>query len=187
MSTVVAYLRERFRITLFGPVCVLLTTAAAWSVSGITVTLLPITFLIGVVLLLQFRLWDDLEDRGRDRHTHPTRVLVNTSAGPFWRILTMVTVGALVLGGRQPNTFVAMLALDTAFWCAYRIVRPHVSVNSWRFGVLLSKYPAFVGVMAVSLGDVDPARLGIAATATYLGASGYELLHDSPARVGGTS
>ena len=187
MSTVAAYVRERFRVARFGPICLLLAAAAAWSAGGATMSLLPITFLLGAVLLLQFRLWDDLEDRSRDRHTHPTRVLVNAPAEPFRRVLAVLAVGAIALSARQPNAFAATLALNVAFWCAYRIVRPRVSPNSWRFGLLLGKYPGFVGVMALSLGDVDSARLGMAATAAYLCASGYELLHDSPARVGGTS
>ncbi len=187
MRTVAAYLRERFRLALFGPLCLLLTAAAAWSTGGVTTSPLPITVLLGAILLLQFRLWDDLEDRSRDRRTHPTRVLVTAPDEPFRRLLIMLTVAALVVSTRRPGAFAATLMLNAAFWCAYRIVRPHVSGNSWRFGLLLCKYPAFVGVMALVLGDVDPARLGMAATATYLCASGYELLHDSPARVGGTS
>jgi len=187
MSTVVAYLRERFPIALFGPVCLLLTTAAAWPAGRVAMSLLPITFLLAAVLVMQFRLWDDLEDRIRDRHAHPTRVLVNANEEPFRRLLTMLTIAAIVLSARELNAFAATLALNAAFWCAYRILRPRISANSWRFGLLLCKYPAFVGVMALSLGDVDRVRLGLAATATYLCASGYELLHDSPARVGGTS
>ena len=185
MRTVAAYLRERFRLALFGPLCLLLTAAAAWSTGGVTTSPLPITVLLGAILLLQFRLWDDLEDRSRDRHTHPTRVLVTAPAEPFRRVLAMLAVAAIALSARQPNAFAATLALNIAFWCAYRVVRPRVSPNSWRFGLLLCKYPGFVGVMAISLGDVDSARLGMAATAAYLCASGYELLHDSPARVGG--
>jgi hypothetical protein len=52
---------------------------------------------------------------------------------------------------------------------------------------LLLKYPGFVAVLAVSLGDVIPARLAAAAAMSYVCASGYELLHDSPARIGGAS
>ncbi len=36
---------------------------------------------LAVVLLLQFRLWDDLEDLERDRAVHPDRVLVRSDSG----------------------------------------------------------------------------------------------------------
>jgi 4-hydroxybenzoate polyprenyltransferase len=187
MSMVSAYLRERFPLLLFGPVCLLLTVAAAWSAPGAPVPRLAVVFLFGTVLVVQFRLWDDLEDRARDRVTHPTRVLVNAPEGPFRVLLLFLTLASAALGAEQRAALAATLVLNGACWCAYRLARPRISAHGWRFGVLPLKYPGFVAVMALSLGDVIAARLAAAAATTYVCASGYELLHDSPARVGGSS
>jgi hypothetical protein len=187
MNTVAAYFRERFPLMLFGPVCLLLTAAAAWSAASVTAPRLATALLLGIVLVVQFRLWDDLEDRGRDRVAHPARVLVNAAEEPFRILLFVLMLAAATLSAAQPSALAATLALNGAFWCAYRLARPRVSATGWRFGLLLLKYPGFVAVLAVSLGDVIPARLAAATAMSYVCASGYELLHDSPARIGGAS
>jgi Ni/Fe-hydrogenase subunit HybB-like protein len=187
MSTPAAYFRERFPVRLFGPVCVLLTAAAAWSATSVTPTHLAAALLFGIILVVQFRLWDDLEDRQRDRVTHPLRVLVSAAEEPFRILLVVLMLASAALSAQQPAALAATLALDGAFWGAYRLARPRISANGWRFGLLLLKYPAFVAAIALFLGDVIPARLALAAAMSYLCASGYELLHDSPARLGGAS
>jgi hypothetical protein len=126
-------------------------------------------------------------DRNRDRAAHPTRVLVNARPEPFRILLLVLTAAAVALSAGEQAALAATLALNTAGWCAYRLARRRLSLNGWRFGLLPLKYPGFVTVMALSLGDVIPARLAVAAATTYVCASGYELLHDSPARVGGAS
>ena len=187
MRTITAYFRERFPLAVFAPLCLLLTAAAFWSVANVTVPRVAVALLLGIALVVQFRLWDDLEDRIRDRATHPTRVLVTAPAEPFRILLFVLTAIAIALSaGRQP-ALAALLALNAAGWCTYRLVRRRLSLNGWRFGLLPLKYPGFVTVLAVFLGDVIPVRLAVAAATTYVCASGYELLHDGPARVGGAS
>jgi hypothetical protein len=185
MRTIAAYFRERFPLAVFGPVCLLLPAAAFWSVANVTALRLAIALLLGIALVVQFRLWDDLEDRIHDRVAHPARVLVNATTQPFRSLLLGIAATALALSASQPAALAATLALNAAGWCAYR-VRRRISPNGWRFGLLPLKYPGFVVVIAFSLGDVNPVRLAAAAAAAYMCASGYELLHDSPARVGGT-
>jgi hypothetical protein len=187
MKAVAGWFRERFALSLFGPVCLLLTAAAAWSARDVTSPLLSVTLLFGVVLLVQFRLWDDLEDRDRDRQTHPARVLVNAPTAPFHFLLVALTAASFTIVAYDPEAGAATLVLNVAVWCAYRIVRPRMSPNGWRFGLLPWKYSGFVAVMTLVLGDADLSRLAMAATATYVCASGYELLHDTPAAVGGAS
>jgi hypothetical protein len=187
MRTMAAYFGERFPVTVFVPVFVLLTVAAFWSVANATVLRLTVALLLGIALVVQFRLWDDLEDRDHDRATHPRRVLVTVRAEPFRILLLILTVSSIALSAGQRAALVATLALNAGGWCAYRLARRGISRNGWRFGLLPLKYPGFVTVMALSLGDVIPVRLAVAAAATYVCASGYELLHDSPARVGGAS
>ena len=187
MSTIGAYLRERFPVTLFGPVCLVLTAAASWSVVSVTAPRLTATLLLGIVLVVQFRLWDDLEDRTRDRTRHPARVLVNAPVRPFHAVLLILMSVSVALSAQQGAALAAVLGLNAAFWCGYRLARPSLSTNAWSFGLLLLKYPGFIGVMALSIGDVIPARLAAAAATSYVCASGYELLHDRPARVGDAS
>lgn len=187
MKTIAAYFRERFPLAVFGPVCLLVTAAAFWSVTSVAALRLAAAPLLGIALVVQFRLWDDLEDRTRDRAAHPTRVLVNAPAEPFRRLLLALTALAIALSASQQAALVSALALNAAGWVAYRLVRRRLSPNSWRFGLLPLKYPGFVAVMALFLGDVIPVRLAVAVATTYVCASGYELLHDSPARVGGAS
>lgn len=187
MRMIPAYVRERFPLAVFGPVCLLLTTAAFWSVASVSIPRLAVALLLGIALVVQFRLWDDLEDRIHDRATHPTRVLVNSPAQPFRVLLLVVAATAIALSAGQQTALAATLALNAAGWCAYRLVRRRLPVNGWRFGLLPLKYPGFVAVLALSLGDVVPVRLALAAATTFVCASGYELLHDSPAHVGGAS
>ena len=185
MKMIAAYFRERFPLAVFGPVCFMLTAAAFWSVASTTALRLAVTLLLGIALVVQFRLWDDLEDRIRDRATHPTRVLVSASPEPFRILLVVLTGIGIALSASRPAALASALALNAAGWCAYRLVRRRLSANGWRFGLLPLKYPGFVAVMAVFLGDVIPVRLAAAAATAYVCASGYELLHGSPARIGG--
>ena len=187
MRTIAVYFRERFPLAVFGPVFLLLAAAAFWSVASATALRLAVTVVLGIALVVQFRLWDDLEDRIRDRAAHPTRVLVNAPGAPFRILLVVLTATAIALSASQPAALASALALNAAGWCAYRLVRRRLSPHGWRFGLLPLKYPGFVVVMAMFLGDVAPVRLAVVAATTYLCASGYELLHDSPARVGDAS
>ena len=187
MRTMAAYFRERFPPAVFVPAFMLLTVAAFWSVANATGLRLAVALLLGIALLAQFRLWDDLEDRVRDRATHPTRVLVNAPTAPFRILLLVLTASAIAVSAGHRPALVATLVLNATGWCAYRLARRRISLNGWRFGLLPLKYPGFVTVMAFSLGDVIPVRLAVAAATTYVCASGYELIHDSPARVGGAS
>lgn len=187
MRTIAAYFRERFPLIVFVPVFIFLTVAAFWSVTNATGPRLAVALLLGIALVVQFRLWDDLEDRDRDRATHPMRVLVTAPAEPFRILLLLLTAAAIAFSAGHPAALVATLVLNAVGWCGYRLARRRISLNGWRFGLLPLKYPGFVSVMAFSLGDVVPLRLAIAAATTYVCASGYELLHDTPARVGGAS
>jgi 4-hydroxybenzoate polyprenyltransferase len=187
MRTMAAYFRERFPLAVFVPVFVLLTVAAFWSVANATGLRLLVALLLGIALVVQFRLWDDLEDRERDRAAHHTRVLVNAPVEPFRILLLLLAALSIALSAGQRGALGATLVLNAGGWCAYRLARHRISPNGWRFGLLPLKYPGVVAVMALSLGDVIPVRLAIAAATTYVCASGYELLHDSPARVGGAS
>ena len=106
---------------------------------------------------------------------------------PFRILLLLLTASATAFSAGHRPALIATLVLNATGWCAYRLARRRISPNGWRFGLLPLKYPGFLTVMAFALGDVIPVRLAVAAATTYVCASGYELIHDGPARVGGAS
>ena len=68
------YLAERFQNRTYLPMAVVIAGAASGgSLSGVR---LGIDAAFALLLLAQFRSWDDLADRGRDAVSHPDRVLV---------------------------------------------------------------------------------------------------------------
>ena len=175
-----AYLVERFRPAVFIPAIALHLMLALWAAGAEpTAARLAAAAGLAALLLLQFRLWDDLEDRHRDRATHPERVLVVASPTPFRLALTVLGAANLVVLGAAPSAAApaALAVLDIAFFAAYRL-RARVSDRFWRFCVLLAKYPAFVGLIAVATGAPRACRLALAMAAMYAAASGYEAHHD---------
>ena len=175
-----AYLAERFRPALFIPAIVLHVLLALWA-AGAEPTAARLVAAAGVttLLLLQFRLWDDLEDRDRDRAAHPERVLARTSPAPFRRALVAIGLGNFVALAAAPSAaaLTGLVVLDAAFFAAYRL-RARASDRVWRFGLLLAKYPSFVGLVAAAAGAPRTFRLALAMAAMYAAASLYEACHD---------
>ena len=174
-----AYLRERFPQRIFAPAAIGIVVAAHWaSTAPTTAPTLMFVTACSFLFLLQFRLWDDLEDRDRDAATHPERLLVRMPAAPYRCALmglALANVALCGIGGWPPA--VEMMLLNLAFHVAYRRTRRHVPDGVWRFSILLLKYPAFVGVLATILGAPQPGRVAVAALVAYSTACGYEALH----------
>ena len=177
-----AYLAQRFRPAVFAPATALHVGLALWA-AGAEPTPARLASAAGLaaLLLLQFRLWDDLEDRGRDRATHPERILVVAPPAPFRCALVAIGVGNLVvLAARSAVAAAGLAVLDVAFLAAYRL-RPRVSDRLWRFGVLLAKYPVFVALVAAAIGAPPTPRLALAMAVMHAAAIGYEVHHNRPA------
>jgi hypothetical protein len=182
-----AYLRERFPLRIFGLAATGLLAAASWASTPTPATLIHATAL-SALLLLQFRLWDDLEDRARDRATHPERLLVRTPAAPHRRALLCLALANVALCGiNRWAAAVELALLDLVFHLAYRRIRRHLPDPVWRFSILLSKYPALVVVLAAVLGAPQRGRLTVAALVAYSTACGYEALHGRSHCAGVTS
>ena len=178
----IAYLRERFPLAIYGLAIALHVAAALWATTT-RPTLVSLARPVGfaALLLLQFRLWDDLDDRERDRAIHPDRVLVRSAPAPFRLALVALAIGNLTflaIAG-QVATTAGVALLDLAFWLAYRRLRPGVAESVWRFSVLLVKYPAFVVLLATTGGALAPDRLLVAVLGVYACACAYEALHDN--------
>ena len=167
----------------------------------------PATFVVDVVLasllFAQFRILDDLADRRRDAQTHPERVLVRArtvrSIVIAGLILAAATAGILLLrtavlldsavaSAARPSAIGAYLALIglLSSWYSLRGERTLVGDH-----LLLTKYPAFVWIIATSRVTFPApgraaatAQLALSMLAVYLAACVYEALHDdrSPGR-----
>jgi hypothetical protein len=177
--TIPAYFRERFRLAVFVPAILGLAAVALAAAGAWTMTAAAFAVALTSVLVVQFRLWDDLEDRGRDMRTHPERVLVRSAAWPFWLLwLALFLAGALLFerAGRPPAPL-AYYTVVAATFIAYRWMRALVSERAWSRWLLLAKYPAFVSTVALAVGRLSPPRLLIAAVVAFVAAQLYERAH----------
>ena len=179
---VTAYLRERFHLRLFGPLAVAIGVGA----SGVRLDWASVVVDSGFALLLlaQFRLWDDLADRARDGVEHPDRVLVRarevTPAIAFCGALAVLNIciavwrsgtAVAVLGGLNVAAGVWYLSAgskDPAYGRTHAAYIP----------VLLTKYPAFVFVVAGGRLADAPLPILASAAALYVVVCAYEAWHD---------
>src|SRR5437870_9734138 len=76
LEELIRYRRSRVPLRLYLPLAVFLTIAAQLTGRQGTILTLLIDLALAGTMLFQFRLWDDLTDRERDRLEHPERVLV---------------------------------------------------------------------------------------------------------------
>jgi len=132
-----------------------------------------------VLLIVQFRLWDDLEDIEHDRKRYPERTLVRGTKLTRFRAALGVSIAATVplfaiFAGRYQA--VAYLALVVGFWLLYRMIHALAVRRLVRSILVLAKYPAFVLLLAT-----EPWRMWTAAVAMtlYLLLVVYEWRHDA--------
>ncbi len=172
------YWSERFAPGLFVPAAAIIALASQAG-SGVSGRAWTIASLLALLLLAQFRLWDDLADRERDRGVHPDRLLVRTTRiGPFVATcagLALVNV-ILLAAWRGAFAAAALLILDAAA-LAYYAWRPghRTAVSDL---LLLAKYPLFVVLLASPVAQ-PPAHVAAAAVAIYAAACVFEIRHDA--------
>ena len=174
-SSIARYRYERFPLTLFVPVIlflaipILVAGEAAARAKALTTLL---------VLLFQFRLWDDLSDLKTDRLEFPERVLSRASSLTSFRWLWVAATGVvlLLLWGHRDLQLLYLAALLFFFvwyrWLADRAPR------ALAYHIVLLKYPLFVCVAArIASARVDELLLGTMALVFFTFAV-YEPLHD---------
>jgi hypothetical protein len=175
-----AYRRERFPLPLFAPIALAL---ALFAQLGSEIDPLRAAHAFGCALLLlaQFRLWDDLADRERDRMAHPGRALVRAvSVAPF--VAGCVGLAALNLAAATwrgaGSTVLFLVAVDAAAlaWYACRPATRSIVTDL----VLLAKYPAFVVVLSAGA-STSRLLLTLSAASAYALACAYEAWHDPSA------
>ena len=171
-----AYLRERFPLSLFGPLALILAALAA---GGSTNSVAFGATTLGALLLLaQFRIWDDFADRQKDAIEHPGRVLVSSEANGsvLWLGVALLAINVSTAASRGASASVIVLAcLHVALGCHY-FLRDRRTVLGDQ--LLLSKYPAFVVILAGDRLLSSPVAVLLAAAAVYAAASAYEAWHD---------
>ena len=144
----------------------------------------PASFLwstgLAFLLILQFRLWDDLVDVQRDRHGHPSRLLCRAeSLTGFDVLLGVLSVlnGFWIsqLGGIIPLLVFWLYTLLLGLWYWLRPSRS--PGRDYGYHVVLTKYPLFVYLLSGHSSAPIP-RLLLSLLLVYFCFGVYELLHD---------
>jgi 4-hydroxybenzoate polyprenyltransferase len=141
-----------------------------------------IAFAMAFLLVLQFRLWDDLCDVERDRVEHSERVLGRSAAlWPFWGLFGLLMAINLFLAALVRGSWAAAMLLGThvllAAWYGARSQLPWLPVVNYH--IVLLKYPLFVWMLgAISAADIFNPRHFISAALVYLALCIYEVAHD---------
>lgn len=174
---ILAYLRERFRLAFFGPIACVLALGALGRFAEPLV--LVTTAAAGLLLLAEFRIWDDVADRRKDAVEHPDRVLVR--AENHQRVvelgIALLPLNLAIAALRDPSfVSVALLAFLHAALGTYYLLRRGRTVLGDQ--VLLAKYPAFVCILAGDRVFTSPLPVAVAAALIYVAASVYEAWHD---------
>lgn len=178
------YLATRF-VSLPMAALLLLLLATSWCVSLPTGAFEVLTDLaIATLLLLEFRLWDDLSDVQIDRARHPNRVLPRSAhLASFWWLLAIVATlaGVVAAWSRTWQGIAAFVAIHLLLAAWYRMPRRTVWETA-NYHFVLLKYPAFVVVLSMRHGASWGVTLIIALLSIYLALCVYEVWHDDRLR-----
>ena len=188
-ETLLAYLRERMRPSVFVPLALacaftgwLLAPGLAFDASAFFLAALH-----AFVLSLAFRVWDDLEDRNADRIRHPHRVMArSTRTAPFlWLVALLAVVGLtsfLQLNDPLPRAIaIATAAGALTIWYSARRSENwnHVAGEH----IVLTKYPAIAFATAPTIPDASSfIRTSVLLAALYAVICIYEYIDDPELR-----
>jgi 4-hydroxybenzoate polyprenyltransferase len=189
IDTAAAYLRERYASPVFVVLAALLaTTGLMISPGPVAVAALVRSFAIAYLLVLAFRIGDDLADAPRDAVVHPDRVLVRaTDRRPFIALLIAAAAFAGALIATTPEPVARLIAIGCAalllgVWYAARgDAKPLIGAH-----IVLLKYP----IIALAAAPAFPRSVTGSAVSTlvalYAVLCAYEtfddpVLHASPA------
>jgi 4-hydroxybenzoate polyprenyltransferase len=180
------YLRTRVPVRIYLPLALFLTVAG--QAGGRPPGLLGLVFLVGLayVLVLGFRLWDDLIDRERDRFRHPDRALSQAGSVRVFRgflIVAFAVATAMVASREGAASRLAVVAiLCAALFVWYRVRRRFRAGGIANYHVVLLKYPVIVCVLGSPSSETGLSRLLMAMVLVYLCFCIYEVLHDADLR-----
>jgi 4-hydroxybenzoate polyprenyltransferase len=180
---IIRYVRERARLGVFAPLALVMAAIGGWTggrVDGWTGTAhYAIAALTALVLMLAFRVWDDLEDRPRDAREHPRRVtVVATSVVPLIAFASLLGApGVLFVGiGPHAGSRLAAAGIAVVVLAAWYRTRPASAGAVANAHVVLLKYP----LLAFAATPSPPPRGAL--VALYLVLCVYEIVDDPALR-----
>ena len=184
------YLETRFPVRRYLPCAAFLAGAGYSGGRSLSPAGLAVACMLGVMLLLQFRLMDDLGDIHHDRLAHPERVMARApSLVPFYLLLCGSFLANWVVVSMQPGPeyrTAALLLLSAGAFLWYSRLRATVTDKILGYHLVVGKYPVFAYLLSGE--GWEKWRLLLAASLVYLCFSLYEALHDrSLDRVPGTT
>lgn len=173
----IAYLRERARPGIFIPAAALIALAGHIG-DPIAVTRFAMSSALVLLLIAQFRLWDDVADIETDRLEHPHRVLSRSAHLDRFVVFGLLLATANLwlsawIAGAAGMVILILLDAAMATWYALR-PRHRTALGDL---VVLAKYPTFVLIVAGS--SVLPEAHLPAALGVYAGACVFEIWHDA--------
>ena len=173
------YLAERARLNVFAPLALLVACAGAFTAHGVaSANAFGVATVQALLLIVAFRVWDDLEDRDRDAREHPERVMVRAGrVSPFVGLACALALGGLVptMLSPQPGRLGAVVAGAAVLFVWYR-VRPKPATGVVGGHIVLLKYPA----IALSVAPSVPSPAVLASL--YLVLCVYECFDDPSLR-----
>jgi|SRR5829696_8854737 len=181
-----AYLAERFSARLFVPLALALSMAA--SAGDLSIGALATDAGFALMLLAQFRSWDDLADRAHDAVSHPRRVIVQAaSIAPVVAFSGALAIANICLAVERDGSGISVIVLTALIftlgvWYSLRTGRTAAGDH-----LLLFKYPAMVVVLAGARVLSAPGSILGSALVLYVAVCAYEVWHDpaSPLSIGG--
>lgn len=183
MNDILLYRRERLPLALVLSVAALLTVAATASSETVRVADVVSNLALAGFLVIQFRLWDDLNDIDHDRLQHPDRVLCRLVSHSYFRfalaILFVLNSVALSLT-KSPPAVTVFIVLNVVFLLWYSVLRGWFG-KSLHAHFVLTKYPAFAFLIADEPTSKNKTPV-VLMMVVYGGACIYEYLHNRHAR-----
>lgn len=180
MNDLTRYRRERLPGTLVLTVAVLLALAGMAATTQFDAAIFCWNLILAAVLMIQFRLWDDLMDVDTDRLQFPDRVLCRLeSHRPFWLgVLLLFAINCAAIGFfKSWTTAVVFVSLNIVFFVWYYLVRGYFS-RFLNVMFVLAKYPAFTFVIADAPALKNRIPVIISMVAVSVVACLYEILHN---------
>lgn len=180
MNDLLRYRRERLPMELVLSVAALLTIAAAvlserWPLADVLWNVVLAGFLV-----IQFRLWDDLQDINNDRISHPDRVLCRLVSHSHFRIVVVIlfVLNSIALSlTKSLHAVTVFVVLNAVFLLWYRALRDWVG-TFLHIHFVLTKYPVFAFLLADEPLSKNRTSVLLILAVVFGGACFYEFLHN---------
>ena len=176
-----AYVSSRLAIARIALLWLALSACAVLMSPALSSTAVIFTLTLMAILILQFRLWDDIVDRHVDAIIHPQRSLVNT-----FHVQRFIYLCA----GLCVPAVIALSYLDETHWLGYGVLLVAMAIfyastsalpRLIRAHLVLLKYPIFIWLCASNANPTQWLRYGMV---VYFALCVYEIASDAALRTG---